>query len=63
MTKKDYVAIGDALRSVDCGEEPYATETRAAFAEAIARVFQKDNPAFDILRFLNYVNGTKKATV
>lgn len=52
MTKKDYIAIADAIKRARTGadkEERFAIDI---VADNIADVFQKDNPRFNRQRFL-----------
>jgi len=65
MTKKNYRAIGKALRSVEF-LEPLDSDTGEIVDEcirqiafAIANVFEQDNPRFDRQRFLRFVETGK----
>lgn len=49
MSRKDYVAIADAIANANRGEH---TVTREEVACRIASVFAADNPRFDRGRFL-----------
>ena len=49
MTRKDYIAIADALASVEFSH-------KATVVDALCRVFKKDNPRFDADRFKEAVN-------
>lgn len=48
MSKKDYIAIADAFRSI---------RVPGAVIDALIRVFKADNPAFNENRWLNYLSG------
>jgi len=54
MTKKDYRAIGHAIREAFT----YGVSPRD-IAERVADVFAKDNPSFDRKRFLRFVETGK----
>ena len=49
MTRKDYIAIADALASVEFSH-------KSAVVYALCRVFRDDNPRFDANRFKEAVN-------
>jgi len=70
MTRRDYLSIGQAIRSVNqdpakawgIGGIKYLDildDTLLKVAERIADVFQADNPQFDRTRFLRYVKTGK----
>ena len=58
MTKKDFVAIADALRA---SQPPtYATEAVSQWSKdlnAVASVLATANPRFNQARWLDYANG------
>jgi len=49
MSRKHYVAIADALVSVEFSH-------KTVVVDALCRVFKKDNPRFDADRFKEAVN-------
>ena len=57
MSKKDYIAIADALRSVgvsDCDDHQYVMDCTI---DALCHVFKRDNPRFNEARWRGYVAG------
>jgi hypothetical protein len=66
MTKKDYIAIANALKDAK-NSLMYATvnagETKRSLdivSEYIAKVFKIDNVNFDRVRFFEYLEGNKR---
>jgi len=62
MTRKDYVAIAEALSSAKSPEDvdvftPTCEEMRQDIIGRISRVFQADNPRFDHDRFYTACEG------
>ena len=57
MTRKDYIAIGQAIRAAfltSPRSEPVVSVV-SKVTLGIADVFEKDNPRFDRARFLRFV--------
>ena len=53
MTKKDYIAIANAIKGErGCHSDPACIETCDSLADAIAYEFEKDSARFDRARFL-----------
>lgn len=59
MSKKDFIALADALRAEKPGTnwDPNKMVQWELDAKAIADVRQASNPAFNRERWMNYVNG------
>ena len=62
MTKKDYIAIADAIKSnshrVCTEEQQYETLLfRKPFILSLCEFFIKDNPSFDKNKFISYINS------
>ena len=55
MTKKDYIAIADAIktREVNYPESTIAEQ----FIFSLCDVFKKDNGKFDTYTFIDYINN------
>ena len=69
MTRKDYIAIAEALRyarghAVGAGPVgfPIALDAVMAAAEYIANAMENDNPRFDRKHFLAVVRGERTLT-
>jgi hypothetical protein len=62
MSKKDFIALADALRPVLKVEHVAADGTRsygdARIVDAVADFCQKQNPLFKRDRWMGYLNGT-----
>ena len=57
MTRKDYIAIGKALRDTSL----HLHESKIyAVAQRVADVFASDNPLFDRARFLRFIETGKE---
>lgn len=50
MTKKDFTAVAKILRSLD--PERFSTTQRMELASEFAAWFKRDNPRFDVERFM-----------
>jgi hypothetical protein len=59
MTKKDYRAIGHAIRCFTEAHSQPVPSLWLDFSKVLAGVFERDNPKFDRARFLRFVETGK----
>jgi hypothetical protein len=62
MTKKDYIAIADAMviATIQSDMSDSAIKALDSAIYTLAEIFTEDNPRFDKKRFIQYIN--KKVT-